>query len=68
MNPQKLVATKDAQLDLPQLSTIDLLQSWIDGEDAQDQKETGDYLVKTLDEDRSSLREFFPAELEGVTW
>jgi hypothetical protein len=68
MNPPKLVATKNTQLELPQLSTIDLLQSWIDGEDTQDQKETGDYLVKTLDEDRSSLRKFFPSELEGVTW
>jgi hypothetical protein len=68
MNSPKLVATKNTQLELPQLSTIDLLQSWIDGEDAQDQKETGDYLVKTLDEDRSSLRKFFPSELKGVTW
>jgi hypothetical protein len=67
MNP-KLIATKDpaTQLELSKLSTIDLLQSWIDGEDAEDQKETGDYLVKTLDEDRSSLRELFPSELATV--
>jgi hypothetical protein len=44
------------------------LQSWIDGEDAEDQKEIGDYLVKILDEDRSFLRECFPLELEDVTW
>jgi hypothetical protein len=67
INPN-LIATKETQLEVSKLSTIDLLQSWIDGEDAQDQKETGDYLVKTLDEDRSSLREFFPPELEDVTW
>ncbi|WP_310489343.1 hypothetical protein [Chamaesiphon sp. VAR_69_metabat_338] len=67
MNPNP-IATKGTLLETPKLSTIDLLQSWIDGEDAEDQKETGDYLIKTLDEDRSSVRELFPAELEGVTW
>jgi hypothetical protein len=67
MNPN-LIAPKDAQLKLPKLSTIDLLQAWIDGEDAEDQKETGDYLVQTLDRDRSSVRESFPPELEGITW
>ncbi len=67
MNPNITVA-EDTQLKLPKLSTIDLLQTWIDGEDAEDQKETGDYLVQTLDQDRSSVREFFPAELEGITW
>jgi hypothetical protein len=67
MNPN-LIATKDIQLEVPKLSTIDLLQSWIDCEEAEDQKETGDYLVKALDEDRSSVREFFPPELESVTW
>ena len=36
MNPN-LTATEDAQLKLPKLSTIDLLQAWIDGEDAEDQ-------------------------------
>jgi hypothetical protein len=67
MNPNP-IATKGTLLEAPKLSTIDLLQSWIDGEDAEDQKETGDYLIKTLDEDRSSVRELFPAELEGITW
>jgi hypothetical protein len=67
MNPNP-IAVKDNLPETPKLSTIDLLQSWIDGEDAEDQKETGDYLIKVLDEDRSSVRELFPAELEGVTW
>jgi hypothetical protein len=67
MNPNS-IATKDTLIETPKLSTIDLLQSWIDGEDAEDQKETGDYLIKILDEDRSSVRELFPAELEGITW
>jgi hypothetical protein len=45
-----------------------LLQSWIDENDGGEQKETGDYLVRALDEDRVSERRLFPPELEGVTW
>jgi hypothetical protein len=45
-----------------------LLQSWIDADDAEEQKETGDYLVQALDEDRLSDRKLFPPELRGVTW
>jgi hypothetical protein len=45
-----------------------LLQSWIDDQNADEQKETGDLLVRTLDEDRPSERKLFPPELEGVTW
>ena len=47
---------------------VELLQSWIDGKDADDQRETGDYLVRVLDEDRLSNRRLFPPELEGKTW
>jgi hypothetical protein len=46
---------------------IALLQSWIDG-DNSDQRETGNYLVQAIDEDRLSDRRLFPPELEGVTW
>ncbi len=45
-----------------------LLQSWIDDEDPAEQKETGDYLLRALDEDRPSHRKLFPPDLEGVTW
>ena len=45
-----------------------LLQSWIDGPNGDEQKETGDFLVRALDEDRPSERKLFPPELEGVTW
>ena len=47
---------------------IALVQSWIDAENPEEQKETGDYLVRALDEDRPSDRKLFPPELEGVTW
>ena len=51
-----------------QTKTFALLQSWIDGEDAEDQRETGEYLVRVLDEDRLSYRKLFPPELKGKTW
>jgi hypothetical protein len=47
---------------------VALLQSWLDDPDPADQKETGDFLVKALDEDRPSDRKLFPPELEGVSW
>ncbi len=45
-----------------------LLESWITDGDAEEQKETGDFLVRALDEDRPSSRPLFPPELKGVTW
>jgi hypothetical protein len=45
-----------------------LLQSWIDEDDAGEQKETGDYLVHALDEDRLADRKLFPPEMKGVSW
>lgn len=47
---------------------VNLLQSWIDEDDVQEQKETGEYLVQALDEDRLSDRKLFPSELKGITW
>lgn len=45
------------------------LQSWIDEEDdAGEQRETGEYLVRRLDEDRLSGRQLFPKGHKGVTW
>jgi len=45
-----------------------LLQSWIEEGDSQEQKETGEYLIRALDEDRLSNRHLFPPELEGGSW
>lgn len=47
---------------------IALLQSWIEEGDADEQAETGEYLIRVLDEDRLSDRKLFPPELQGVTW
>ncbi|WP_042341271.1 hypothetical protein [Calothrix sp. PCC 7507] len=51
-----------------QVQLVNLLQSWIDEDDAEEQKETGEYLIRALDEDRLSNRQLFPVELKGVTW
>ena len=52
----------------PREELVTLLQSWMEEGDAQEQKETGEYLIRALDEDRLSNRPLFPLELKGVTW
>ena len=47
---------------------VTLLQSWIDEEDPGEQRETGEYLISALDEDRLADRQLFPPDLKGVTW
>ncbi len=48
---------------------VSLLQSWMDTEDdVEEQRETGDHLVRALDEDRLSGRPLFPTDHKGVTW
>ncbi|NOT57170.1 MAG: hypothetical protein HOP18_21420 [Deltaproteobacteria bacterium] len=47
---------------------ITLLQTWIEEENSEEQRETGEYLIRALDEDRLSDRPLFPPELKGVTW
>ena len=47
---------------------VTLLQTWLDEEDPEEQRETGEYLIRALDEDRLSDRPLFPPKLKGVTW
>ena len=51
-----------------QTEAVNLLQSWIDDEDVEEQQETGQYLIHALDDDRFSERKLFPLDLKGVTW
>jgi hypothetical protein len=51
-----------------QTKAVNLIQSWIDDEDIEEQQETGQYLISALDEDRLSDRKLFPVEMKGVTW
>ena len=45
-----------------------LIRSWMDEEDAGEQRETIEYLVRALDEDRLSDRKLFSGELKGKRW
>lgn len=45
-----------------QKALSEVLRSWREDGDEQEQKETGDYLRQALDEDRLSNRELFPHE------
>jgi hypothetical protein len=44
-----------------------LLQAWIAEGDSEEQRETGEYLVRVLNEDRLADWKLFPPELKGVT-
>lgn len=48
-------------------AAIAVLRSFREG-DAEEQRETGEYLIRALDEDRLSDRKLFPPELKGKTW
>ncbi|WP_414526367.1 hypothetical protein [Nodularia chucula] len=48
--------------------SVNILQSWLDDEDVEEQQETGHYLINALDEDRLSERKLFPLEMKGITW
>jgi hypothetical protein len=60
--------TTSILLKLKQAEAVNLIQSWIDDEDIEEQQETGQYLIRALDEDRLSDRKLFPVEMKGVTW
>lgn len=45
-----------------------LLDSWAKNGDVQEQKETLEYLIQALDENRPEGYKLFPPELKGKTW
>ena len=45
-----------------------LIRSWTDEGDPEEQRDTLEHLVRTLDEDRLSDRKLFPEELKGKSW
>lgn len=71
-NPQYYSPLPESDIPLEERNkrAIALLQSWIDASDEEiaEQKETGEYLIRVLDEDRSSDRKLFPSELKGISW
>jgi hypothetical protein len=61
--------TSSIMLKQKQIDAVNLLQSWLDDEDSEEeQQETGAYLIRALDEDRLSDRKLFPIEKKGITW
>jgi hypothetical protein len=62
------VLTNSIPIDQKQAEAVNLLQSWLDDEDDEEQQETGRYLLQALDEDRLSDRKLFSLEMKGVTW
>jgi hypothetical protein len=60
--------TQSLLLRQKQAEAVDVLQTWIDDEDIEEQQETGEYLIQVLDEDRLSARKLFPLEMKRVTW
>jgi hypothetical protein len=50
------------------LEFVTLLDAWITEDDSEEQRETGESLVRVLDEDRLADRKLFPPELKDVTW
>lgn len=59
---------KSFQLRQNRVDAISMLQSWIEDKDVKEQRETGEYLVQALDEDRPSERKLFPPETKEITW
>lgn len=60
--------TNSILLKQKQTEAVNLLQSWIDDQDDEEQQETGRYLIDALDDDRLSERKLFPSGLKGITW
>lgn len=62
---------EDVYANLPQgdvEDAIEFLRFLREEDDAEEQRETMEYLIRVLDEDRPSYRKLFPEELKGVTW
>jgi hypothetical protein len=59
--------TNSISLKQKQTEAVNLLQSWMD-DDESEQQETGQYLIYALDEDRLSDRKLFPLEMKGISW
>ena len=66
-NPTEIVSESKTSDDCA-AGLVQLVQSWVDEGDADEQRETLEYLIHALDEDRLSSRKLFPKELQGKSW
>ena len=53
---------------MDQSGLLALLDSWMKEGDAEEQKETIEYLIRALDENRPEGYKLFPPELKGKSW
>ncbi|MBV9864880.1 MAG: hypothetical protein JO316_05990 [Abitibacteriaceae bacterium] len=62
LKDNKVIEAKKAEQIKRNQAAITLLRSWREcsEEEAQEQRETGEYLMRVLDEDRLSNRKLFP--------
>lgn len=58
-NPNVAVSADQDEAPVVNQGLIDLLRSWREDGDAQEQRETWEYLERVLDEDRLSDRKLF---------
>lgn len=66
-NPTEIVSENKTSDDQA-AGLVQLVQSWMDEGDTDEQRETLEYLIHALDEDRLSSRKLFPKELQGKSW
>ena len=66
-NPTESVSASKTSDDRA-VGLVQLVQSWVDEGDADEQRETLEYLIHALDKDRLSSRKLFPKELQGKSW
>ena len=66
-NPTEIVSGSKTSDDRA-AGLVQLVQSWMDEGDTDEQRETLEYLIHALDEDRLSSRKLFPKELQGKSW
>ncbi len=66
-NPTEIVSGSKTSDDRA-AGLVQLVQSWIDEDDTDEQRETLEYLIHALDEDRLSNRKLFPKKLKGKSW
>ena len=66
-NPTEIVSGSKTSDDRA-TGLVQLVQSWVDEGDADEQRETLEYLIHALDKDRLSSRKLFPKELQGKSW
>jgi predicted transcriptional regulator len=51
-----------------QAEAVSQIESWIMDGDEAEQKETGEFLIQSLNQDRHATRPLFPSNLKGKTW